>query len=138
VYTLALSLAILGIIVTLLLVMEVGNYRARRTLITRRRLLLRVAAGLMLLALLSGVFVAVFILRIVDAQSRPQLFLTYWSGCLLLAIALVWVMLMDLREVEDRFKARQREIWRDMARFVVDQMNAERAGGAGSKDEQRE
>jgi cytochrome c biogenesis protein CcdA len=138
VYTLALSLAILGIIVTLLLVMEVGNYRARRTLITRRRLLLRVAAGLMLLALLSGVFVGVFVLRIVDAQSRPQLFLTYWSGCLLLAIALVWVMLMDLREVEDRFKARQREIWRDMARFVVDQMNAERAGGAGSKDEQRE
>ncbi len=137
-YTLALSLAVLGIIVTLLLVMEVGSYRARRTLITRRRLLLRVAAGFMLLVLLSGVFVGAFVLRIVDAQSRPQLFLTYWSGCLLIAIALVWVMLTDLREVEDRFKARQREIWQDMARFVVDQMNAERAGGGGSKDERKE
>jgi hypothetical protein len=137
VYTVAISLAILGMMVLLLLALEVRSSRARRTLITRRRLLLRVAAGLMLLALVSAVFVGLFVLRLVDAQSRPQLFMVYWLSCLLIAVALVWVMLADLQEVEDRFNARRHEMWHDMARFVADQMKTERHSDAGTKGERK-
>ncbi len=137
-YTVGISLAIVGLIVVLLLLVEVRSFRARRTLISRRRLALRVAAGLMLLALLAAVFVGLFVLRLYSAHSRPQLFLAYWSGCLLISAALVWVMLADLREVEDRFNARRHEIWHDMARFVADQMRADRASSVGSKDQRKE
>lgn len=137
-YTVAISLAIVGIIVVLLLLIEVRSFRARRTLISRRRLALRVAAGFMLLALLAAVFLGLFALRLYSAQSRPQLFLAYWSGCLLISVALVWVMLADLREVEDRFNARRHEIWHDMARFLADRMKADGSSNAGSKGEQKE
>jgi phosphoglycerol transferase MdoB-like AlkP superfamily enzyme len=138
VQTIGVSLAILGIIVVLLLLVEVRSFRTRRTLITRRRLVLRLAAGAMLLALLSAVFVGLFVLRLVDAQSRPQFFLAYWSGCLLIAVALVWAMLTDLRQVEDEFNARRHEIWHDMARFVADQMKTDRNAKHTTKGQQRE
>jgi cytochrome c biogenesis protein CcdA len=138
VHTIGVSLAILGIMVVLLLLVEVRSFRTRRTLITRRRLLLRLAAGVMLLALLSAVFVGLFVLRLVDTQSRPQLFVAYWSGCLLIAIALVWAMLTDLREVEDKFNARRHEIWHDMARFVAEQMKGDHDAKQTTKGQRNE
>ncbi len=137
-HTIGVSLAILGIMVVLLLLVEVRSFRTRRTLITRRRLLLRLAAGVMLLALLSAVFVGLFVLRLVDTQSRPQLFVAYWSGCLLIAIALVWAMLTDLREVEDKFNARRHEIWHDMARFVAEQMKGDHDAKQTTKGQRNE
>lgn len=136
--TIGVSLAILGIIVVLLLLVEVRSFRTRRTLITRRRLLLRLAAGVMLLALFSAVFVGLLVLRLVDAESRPQFFLAYWSGCLLIAVVLVWVMLTDLREVEDKFNARRHEIWHDMARFVAEQMKSDQDARQTTKGQQDE
>ncbi len=123
-YTVAISLTILGLIVLLLLLIELRSFQSGRTLISRRRLVLRMVAGLLLLSLLAAVFAGLFILRLTSAEGRPQLFFVYWSSCLLVAVALVWVMLADLKEVEDRFSQRQQEMWRDMARFVADQMKA--------------
>ncbi len=136
--TIAVSLAVLGTIVVLLLLAEVRSFRAGRTLITRRRLLLRLAAGIMLLALFSAVFVGLFVLRLVDAQTRPQLFLGYWSSCLLIAVALVWAMMTDLREVEGRFNARRHEIWHDMARFVAEQMKSDEGPNSRAEGHRKE
>ena len=124
-YTLAISLTILALIVLLLLLMEIRSYTAGRTLISRRRLVLRIIAGILLLSLVAAVFVGIFILRLTGAQDRPQLFVAYWSSCLLLAVLLVWVMLADLQEVEDRASQRQHDMWRDMAKFVAGQTNPE-------------
>ncbi len=125
-YTLAISLTILALIVLLLLLMEIRSYTAGRTLISRRRLVLRIIAGILLLSLVAAVFVGIFILRLTGAQDRAQLFVAYWSSCLLLAVLLVWVMLADLQEVEDRASQRQHDMWRDMARFVADQTKPKR------------
>lgn len=135
-YTIAISLTILTLIVLLLLLIEIRSYTTGRTLISRRRLVLRIIAGLLLLSLFAAVFVGLFILRLTGAQARPQLFLTYWSSCLLVAVVLVWVMLSDLQEVEDRASKRRHEMWRDMARFVAGQMNPEDQAEAGPEGDE--
>ncbi|HUX02298.1 MAG TPA: hypothetical protein VMY35_15140 [Phycisphaerae bacterium] len=123
-YTIAISLTILALIVLLLLLIEIRSYTTGRTLISRRRLVLRIIAGLLLLSLFAAVFVGLFILRLTGAQARPQLFITYWSSCLLVAVVLVWVMLADLQEVEERASQRKHEMWRDMAQFVAGQIKS--------------
>ena len=134
-YTIAISLTILTLIVLLLLLIEIRSYTTGRTLISRRRLVLRIIAGILLLALFAAVFVGIFILRLTGAQDRPQLFIMYWSSCLLVAVVLVWVMLSDLQEVEDRANQRKHEMWRDMAQFVAGQMNPEDRPEADSDPE---
>jgi uncharacterized membrane protein len=138
VYSVAVALVTLGLIVVLLLLVEVRQYGAGRRFISRRRFALRLVAGLLMLVLLAAVFVGLFVLRLHNAYARPTLFLGFWSGCLLVAVALVWVMLADMREVEDRFSKRQHELWRDMARFVADQMKAKKQGDSGAHDENKE
>ncbi len=125
VFTVAVALPILGLVVVILLLVEVRQYRAGRHLISRRRFALRMAAGLLLLLLLAAVFVGLFALKLRSAAARTEQFLAYWSGCLLVAVALVWVMLADMREVGDRFLQRQHEMWRDMAQFIAAHMTRE-------------
>ena len=137
-YSIAITLSILGLSVLLLLLVEVRSFRSGRTLISRRRLVLRIVAGLLLLTLLTAVFVGLFMLRLTDAVGRPQLFLVYWSSCMLVAIVLVWVMLADLQDVENRYSARQQEIWRDMARFVAEQSSEKKPRETPAQDENAE
>jgi len=119
-FTVAVSLVVLGVMIATLLMVEIRQYRAGRYLISRRRFVLRLVAGLLMLVLLAAVFVGLFVLRLTDAGTRLSLFMGFWSGCIVVAVVLVWVMLADLREVGDRFTERQHEIWRDMARFIAD------------------
>jgi Tfp pilus assembly protein PilN len=138
VYGLALALLILTLFVLTLAVVEVRQYRAGRVLISRRRFLLRMLAGMLMLLLLAAVFVGLFVLRLGDAQARPQLFLGYWFGCISVAAALVWVMLSDMHEVEELSSRRQHQLWREMARFVAEHMkrdDADRVTAEGDKKE---
>lgn len=121
----ALALVIVALIVVILLLVEVGHYRAGRYLLSGRRFALRLAAGLLMLVLLGAVFVGLFLLRLTEAQAHPTLFLGFWCGCLVVAVALVWVMLADMREVGNRLSERQHQIWRDLARFLAGQIKPE-------------
>jgi hypothetical protein len=56
----------------------------------------------------------------------------FWSGCIMLAVVLVWVMLADVREVGDRFTQRQHGIWREMARFLAGRTSADKGAGSGA------
>ncbi len=132
-YAVATTLVVIGVMVLILLAVEIQSYRRGRTLITKRRLKLRIVAGALLLSLIAAVFLGLFVLGLDSAREQPQFFLAYWSGCLLAAIALVWVMLSDLQDVEDRFAQRQHEIWRDMARFVGDQLAASKRSDTADK-----
>lgn len=132
-FTVAISLLVLGMITAILLLVEVRQYRVGRHLISRRRFVLRVVAGLLMLALLGAVFVGLFVLRLTAAGTRFSLFMGFWSGCVALAVVLVWVMLADLREVGDRFTERQHEIWRDMARFMADRIRAREQQDPGAE-----
>lgn len=137
-YAIAITLVVLAIMVLVLLAVEIQSYRRGRTIISRRRLKLRMVAGALLLSLLVAVFLGLFVLGLREGRENPRFFLAYWSGCLLAAIALMRVMLADLQEVEDRFTQRQHEIWRDMARFVGEQISARKRADAGGKSEKSE
>jgi len=119
-FAVAVSLAVLAVMVVILLLVEVRQYRTGRRMISRRRFVLRLVAGLLMLVLLAAVFVGVFVLKLTAARADPTLFMGFWSGCLIVALALVSVMMADMREVGDRLTERQHEIWRDMARFIAD------------------
>ncbi len=131
-FTVGMSLVVLSLITLVLLAVEVRQYTAGRRLISRRRFVLRLAAGLLMLALLVAVFVGLFVVRLTDARGNLTVFMGYWFGCMMIAAVLVWVMLADMREVEDRFTQRQHEIWRDMARFIAEQPDVENRAGSGS------
>ena len=131
-HSVAVALPILAIIVVILLLVEVRQYRMRRHLITRRRFVLRLVTGALMLVLLSGVFVGLFVLRLSIATEQPGLFFAYWSGCLAVAVILVLVMLADMQDVEGRSSEREHEIWRDMASFVAKQTSHGKSGGTSS------
>ncbi len=137
-YGLALALLILSLLVMVLVLVEVRQYRAGRHMISRRRFALRVVAGLLMLLLLAAVFLGLFVLQLRDAYARPQLFLAYWGGCIVLAAALAWVMVSDMQAVEDGFSQRQHQLWREMARFVADHVNHDRGDRAGAEGDKKE
>lgn len=133
--TIAVALPVIALAVILLLLVEIRQYRAGRSLISRRRFLLRLAAGLLMILLVSGIFAGLFLLGLRDPRTNPRLFIGFWSGCLAVALALIWVMLSDMREVGERFTRRQHEIWRDMARFVATSMHSGDKDKPGSAPE---
>jgi Na+/melibiose symporter-like transporter len=137
-YAVAVALAVAAMLVLVLVAVEIQAYWRGRTLISRRRLKLRLVAGALLLSLLAAVFLGLFVLGLRNAHQHPRFFLAYWSCCLAAAIALIWVMLADLQEVEDRFSQRQQEIWRDMARFVGDNIAAAKRAEADSRSKKPE
>jgi len=123
----AVLLPCLALLVVALLVLEVRRYRTGRHLISARRLALRLAAGALLLGLLTAIFAGLFLLRLTEADGREQLFLAYWGGCLVFAFVLMFLMVADMREVEQRSTQRQHEIWRDFARYLAGKSGPDRA-----------
>jgi hypothetical protein len=123
VFALALALLILALLVIMMLLVEVRQYRAGRRLLSARRFALRIIAGVLLLALLGVIFAGLFVLRLTHAEGNVRLFLSFWGGCALMAIALVWVMVADLQEMRKQAVRRQHEIWRDFARYIADSVS---------------
>ena len=108
-----------AIVITYLFVLEVIKYRSGTLMISARRFRLRFAAWVLALLLCVTVGVGIFALPRSFAHSHPGVVLGLWSLGLVMAIALIWIMLADIQEVEDRVKDREREIWRDFARMVA-------------------
>jgi len=113
------ALPVLALLVFLLLLVEVRRYRTGRHLLSPRRFALRVAGGLLMIGLLCAIFIGLFLLRLTSAGGRPELFLVYWLGCIAVALALIFVMVADMKAVEQGYTRRQHEIWRDFARFIA-------------------
>lgn len=108
-----------AVIITCLFLLECIKYRSGALLISRRRFRLRFAAWLLALLLCGTVFVAMFLVPRSFVQSHPGLVLGLWGFGLVLGIALIWIMLVDIQEVEDRTKQRESEIWREFARTLA-------------------
>ncbi len=130
------ALPIFAFVVLLVLIGEVHRYKSGRHIISARRLGLRLVAGALLLTLIALVFIGLFVLHLRVAAPRPQLFIAFWSTCLLIAVLLIMVMLADLREVGERYTQRQHEIWRDFASFVAKQVAKPSSGPPPSKPEE--
>jgi hypothetical protein len=130
-----LPLLIMGVL--LLLWGEVRRFRAGRHFVSPRRLSLRLAAGALMIVLLIAVFLGLFVLHLDAVGSRPHLFMMFWSCCMGLAVALILVMLADVREVGARYSERQKQIWSDFASFLAKQTAArhpQETQGANDQD----
>ena len=132
----AIALPVLIVVFVLLLLAEVGRFKAGRHLISPRRLGLRLVAGGLMVLLLAAVFLGLFVLDLSEVGGRPHLFLVFWSACLAIAGLIILVMLADMREVEDRYTQRRRDLWRDFARLIAkSDGSAGRQGEAPGDDE---
>lgn len=116
---LAVVLPLLVVVVAVLLGAEVGRFRAGQHLVSPRRLGLRLVAGGLMILLLVAVFLGLFAFQLRRPEARPALFLVYWSACLVVAVALMLVMLADVKEVEARSAQRRRELRRDFAQSIL-------------------
>ena len=108
-----------ALIITCLFVLEVLKYRSGLAVISPRRFRLRFAAWLLALLLCFTVFVAMFVIPSSFVARHPGVVLGLWTLGLVTGVALIWIMLVDIQEVEDRIKQRESEIWRDFARMLA-------------------
>jgi hypothetical protein len=131
---LAVLLPTAAVVITYLFILEVIKYRAGTLLVSPRRFRLRFAAWLLALLLCATVLTAMFLPRSFT-QTHLSLSLGLWSLGLAMAIALIWIMLADIQEVEDRIKAREQEIWRDFARMLAARGGACERGDQPEKQE---
>ena len=118
-----------------LLWLEVRKYRSGQQIITVRRFRLRLAAGAIAVVLCAAIFSILFVLPPTYAESHPVVLLSIWGACLAMAIALIWIMLADIQEVEDRLNQREHEIWRDFARLVAAKHARSQASESGDQGE---
>jgi len=111
----------------LLMVLEIRKWQTGRSVISRRRLWIRMAGGTLLWALVTAVFLGIYVLGLGTPQGRPVAFLVYWMSCVVVAFVLMFLAIADMREVETRQTEREMRMWREMARLI--------AGKPESKDE---
>jgi len=123
---LSVLLPALGIGVIILMLVEVRQWRTGRHPISRGQLALRMVGGVVLLALLSGIFVGLYILGLRTPHGRAVLFLAWWMGCLALAVGLLFLALADMRHLEQRRREREHELWHDFAWLLAERIRGER------------
>ena len=133
---LSILLPALGIAVIILMLVEVRQWRAGRTEISGRQMALRIGGGVIMLALLTAVFVGLYLLGLRRPAGRPVFFFAWWTGCLLGAIALIVLALGDVRQIERRQRERENDIWREFARTLAERIRRERGEDQpGARDE---
>jgi len=124
--TLSILLPALGIGVIILMLVEFRAWRAGRSVISAGQIALRMVGGGILLVLLAAIFLGLFILHLRSPHGQPILFLVWWTGCLTLAIGLLFLALEDMRHVEQRQREQEHQIWREFARMMAERIRRER------------
>ena len=128
----AVLLPVTAVVIGALLLGEVHRYRAGPRLISARRFRLRLAAGLISVLLSAALFVLLFGLPRPLLAAHPAVGLALAVFCLVAAVAVMFIMVADVQEVEDRGRQRRAELWRDFARSVA---GKEPDGETGRKEE---
>lgn len=95
----------------ILLAVEIRNWRSGRKIINHRQQIIRLLTAALMILLLSLIFIG----SLVVGTERPFVFLFYWMGCFIIGCSVVLLMLMDLREVANRYREQHRDIIRRMA-----------------------
>jgi uncharacterized membrane protein len=103
-----------------LLAVEVRHWQTGRRIIGRRRFIIRLLGGGLLLALLAAIFLGLYVFQLAEPTRRgAALWLAYWGGCILAAFFLMTIAIADAREVETRFGEGEKELWKDLLRWVM-------------------
>jgi len=104
-------IAVLGfVIIGTLFVSEVRRWRSLERVVGRRQKAIRVC----LIVLIEALFVMMFVGRWVTTRHNPVAALVYWSVCVLLALAVMVLAVVDLREVIKGYACLMREMFGDL------------------------
>ena len=111
--------AVLAGAVALLLGIEIRRWQVGRRLISRRRFIIRVIAGAVLVSLFAAIAIGIHWFDLHSSRGKPGLFVAFWFACLTAGIGLVFLAIADLKEVGSSFNQSQHEIWRDFAKLLA-------------------
>ena len=106
-------LAIGILLVIAVLALEVRAWHGGRSVVTRRQKALRVASAALLVTIMVMILVGDRWLR---ACCGPLAAMAYWTFCIGLALSLVVLALLDLRQVGLSYGRDRRRILRDIAK----------------------
>lgn len=114
--TLASLIIALQVGIVIAVVLEVYHFRHKRTVIAAGQLVLRMIVGAIFLALLSLIFGGVIgAFKFKSTESE----LWFWMCCLLLAVALLFLLLIDAHLLyKSRMRFRER-LYEDLARNML-------------------
>ena len=125
-YAIAMVLAALFFAVLTLVLIEVRKYATGRSLIGRRRFIIRILGAALLLADVAAIFSGLFLLNLRRPAGHPWLWLGWWSGCIIVGFALMFLALADAKELEAVQGERERQLWRDFARELKPRAESEK------------
>lgn len=131
----ALVLGFVAVIVAAALGLEVRRWRAGRHFISRRRFIIRLVAGMILIALLGAIAAGLYWFDLQHPEGKAALFLAFWSLCLLAGFALLLLAIADLREVSANLRQSQQQVWKDFARLVADKLKKDDPGTSRPGDD---
>jgi small-conductance mechanosensitive channel len=118
-YAIAVLLAALFLAVLILAMVEAREYTSGRSLISRRRFVIRMLAAGLMLAEVAAIFSGLFVLNLRRPAGHPALWAAWWSGCILGGFVLMFLALADAKELETRQGERERQLWREFARSLA-------------------
>ena len=115
----AVLLAALFFAVLILAMVEARQYTSGRSLITRRRFVIRMLGAGLMLAEVAAIFLGLFVLNLRSPRGHPWLWAAWWASCLIGGFVLMFLALADAKELEARQRERERQLWRDFARTLA-------------------
>jgi uncharacterized protein YhhL (DUF1145 family) len=112
-------LGVLVVAIITLLLVETRQYRAGRSLVTRRQYALRMVGGVLMLGLVVALFVGIYVLRLTSPPPRPMALTVFVLACLVLLFGLMFMAVADARAVEKRQSEFEGRLWRDFLMQVA-------------------
>ncbi|NCO33630.1 MAG: hypothetical protein AUJ92_02665 [Armatimonadetes bacterium CG2_30_59_28] len=106
---------VIGIGVIVVCSLEWRYWKAGSTMIDKSQLGLRLGGGGLLLVILGMIFFGVFFAEMI---SERQVFLSFWTVCMALAIMLFLIAVIDLRKLAHRQKNREKELVNEFASVI--------------------
>jgi len=117
--SLAVVLPLLLLVVLGLIWNEVRQWRQGQSMISSRRFVLRMIGGGVLFTLILAIFLGLFVLDIEHPKQQPVLFSVFWLSCVVLAFALMFLAIADVKEIELRQNEAEHTMWREFARQLA-------------------
>ena len=135
----AITAVLLALMAGMLLLIwrEVRQRRTQRLIISRRRWVLRLAAGSLLFLLLLAIFIGISWLEMDTPQGHPIAFAAFWLGSIVLGFALIFIAIADMKEIEEHHDRKEAEIWREFALTLVGRKKSEKPGAEADNADAR-
>jgi hypothetical protein len=98
---------------------EIRLHRAGDSPLGLRRLRLRIIAGGLLIGLFLAISFGVVVLKLTAPDDRPLFFLIYWLSCLLAAMAVMTLAMIDMLQVSRLRRNHGQDLWKNLSQIFT-------------------